>query len=351
MHDIHSPKFAHRATFSTNLMKRSFSEMKQGALGLDDGANVSAEPGRGASPPLLCDKLAEFKLWRSKYLRSLKPLTCRRRTKLLQELSEHPLLVELDACRSPARFKKLLAKATAFLRLAFRCVSMAETQKRVVAIEALLDEQAFQSFLKKALGCGLSVAADGEIVVDVEHVAMSTILALHEYAEKALLTAKKACDQEKKRNKIEKNCIRRAEELVKLVRDAVAIGGDVARFRIMKAINRKSKKNSRGAKTTFSTLEDVNFVAVALHEQLRANVKSVCKKFEKKRKREVDLAERIDAVIYKRQRVELAANDGVFRCKAREGDECEYYYSVKTRDVVEKPLGFQSWTVLPTIKE
>ena len=83
--------------------------------------------------------------------------------------------------------------------------------------------------------------------------------------------------------------LKNAKSLVLLVEEAIAFGGDGAKRRLLKVVNRDSRKNtqsernlkrpSKWPKKRYTSVDDIDFLR--LGEFDIANVKAMCKRFEK----------------------------------------------------------------------
>ena len=327
-------------------MKRSHSDMNQGALAPADARNATAKVARttpckassiSRDDERLKERFGEFKEWHTLFVARVSAMSAKLRNERFQELHDHHLYEELASCTEQDRYEELLKSTTAFLRTELRILDAAEIETTVVALEKQLNAADWDYFIKSAIRIGIPVDADGlGVTIDVATVDLSQLAELGRLA-----------SHTKKSAKMSGKRLKNAEKLAALCRVAVESGGEQARYRLLKTLNRSSGKNRSTAQRQYRTLDDVNFYSIAQNGQVTANLKAVCKKIEtkicKQAKRKAEARQAAACLLRARQELEKTANNGVYQCERTEGDKCDYFYSVKKRDLVDKPVGFRSW--------
>ena len=137
--------------------------------------------------------------------------------------------------------------------------------------------------------------------------------------------------------------IKSANTLVSLVKEAIAFGGEGAKRRLLKVVNRDSRKNTKSERNLerpskwprkrYTSVEDIDFVKMSDFDI--ANVKAMCKRFEKNKAAQQRAEE---ATSLKNDRAEqairtsqMAANDGWYTHEGEDGttwyvkDRCDSY--------------------------
>jgi hypothetical protein len=125
--------------------------------------------------------------------------------------------------------------------------------------------------------------------------------------------------------------IKNANILVLLVREAIAFGGEGAKRRLLKVVNRDSLKNtkserklerpSKWPRKRYTSVEDINFIKMSDFDI--ANVKAMCKRFEKNKaaqqQAEDAAALKNDGVFRSKKAAQMAANNGRYTHEGEDG--------------------------------
>jgi hypothetical protein len=333
-------------------MKRSFSNMNEGAFDAADPRSTSAKVAHigtelsdaSAAPTAAVLELrhlhAAFLKHHGAALQLLDDLKGKYRAYNLKEMQRYDAAVHAaleKRSNDPEGHAKIIRTQVEELRMAVRHLEQNAIKARVEEIYDAFDNEAWEGFVKGGEACGLSVV-DKHLHLDIETDSDETIEKFSDYTKEKLQEAK---------------VVVKANRLLEKVEAAVAYAPTLARYRILKAVNCKSEKRQQAeliGGEQYKCLEDVNFIRVALDSRLYINVTACCKALEKRGGKEKELATSRRGVQLtewkRRQNIETASNHGVYKCKRESDDDCDYYYNVNTKDIVERPEGFKSWAEL-----